>query len=294
MNLTLKIGGVPEHFNLPWHLAIEQNKFEEKKIDLQWTDYPGGTGTMAKALRESELDIAVLLTEGITKDILNGNPSKIVQVFVKSPLIWGIHTSSKANFKNIDELVGKRVAISRLGSGSHLMAYVDARQRGWQLTDNQLVIVKDLAGARAALANDEADLFMWEKFMTKPYVDAGEFTRLGECLTPWACFVIAVREEILLNYSEEIQNLLAVINQSSQTFKNNPSSVQLISQRFNLKLEDAQSWFAVTDWAINGEVKKSEFVEVIQTLYELNFVSELANIENIFASELVTMGANDE
>jgi sulfonate transport system substrate-binding protein len=289
MNLTLKIGGVPEHFNLPWHLAIEQNKFKDQKIDLHWTDYPGGTGTMAKALREKELDVAVLLTEGITKDILNGNPSKIVQVFVKSPLIWGIHTSAQANFKNIDELAGKRVAISRLGSGSHLMAYVDARQRGWQLTDNQLVVVKDLAGARAALANQEADLFMWEKFMTKPYVDSGEFNRLGECLTPWACFVIAVREEILIKYSEEIQNLLAVINQSAQLFKTHPQSIALVSQRFRLKPEDAQNWFSTTDWATNGEVKKSEFEEVIKTLYELNFISELADLSAIFAPHLITI-----
>ena len=25
----LKIGGVPEHFNLPWRLAIEEGKFSE-------------------------------------------------------------------------------------------------------------------------------------------------------------------------------------------------------------------------------------------------------------------------
>ena len=35
-----------------------------------------------------ETDIAVILTEGIIKDIAAGNPSKIVQVYVQSPLIW--------------------------------------------------------------------------------------------------------------------------------------------------------------------------------------------------------------
>jgi hypothetical protein len=34
--------GVPEHFNLPWHLAIE-NRFNQQNIDLQWTDVPEGT-----------------------------------------------------------------------------------------------------------------------------------------------------------------------------------------------------------------------------------------------------------
>ena len=42
----IKIAGVPEHFNLPWHLAIENNEFESQNIDLEWTDVPEGTGKM--------------------------------------------------------------------------------------------------------------------------------------------------------------------------------------------------------------------------------------------------------
>ena len=36
---TIRLGGVPEHFNLPIHLAIEKGKFEEKGINLEWTTY---------------------------------------------------------------------------------------------------------------------------------------------------------------------------------------------------------------------------------------------------------------
>ncbi|HSZ24739.1 MAG TPA: hypothetical protein VK766_03425, partial [Cytophagaceae bacterium] len=75
---TIAIGGVPEHFNLPWHYALEQGKFLEKKITLSWKDYPGGTGAMNKDLRLGVLDAAVMLTEGAVADIVNGNKSKIV------------------------------------------------------------------------------------------------------------------------------------------------------------------------------------------------------------------------
>ena len=63
----LKIGGVPEHFNLPWRLAIEEGKFKEAGIELHWSDMTGGTGQMVKGLQAGTLDIAVLLTEGITR-----------------------------------------------------------------------------------------------------------------------------------------------------------------------------------------------------------------------------------
>jgi len=83
MNLkTLKIGGVPEHFNLPWHQAIEQGLFRNEGLEINWQDYPGGTGAMAKDLRSGDLDVAVLLTEGIVADIVKGNPSKIISVYV--------------------------------------------------------------------------------------------------------------------------------------------------------------------------------------------------------------------
>ncbi len=42
----IRVGGVPEHFNLPWHLAKETGLFAKHNVDVQWTDVPNGTGAM--------------------------------------------------------------------------------------------------------------------------------------------------------------------------------------------------------------------------------------------------------
>jgi ABC-type nitrate/sulfonate/bicarbonate transport system substrate-binding protein len=89
----VRIGGVPEHFNYAWYLALKQGHFKKQNIEIFWNDYSGGTGQMNKALRENVIDMAVILTEGVIKDITEGSPCKIVQVFVESPLIWGIHVA---------------------------------------------------------------------------------------------------------------------------------------------------------------------------------------------------------
>ena len=60
------------------------------------------------------------------------------------------------------------------------MAMVDAQQRGWQPENVKFEIVGDLEGARRALADGRADVFMWEKFTTKHLVDSGEWRRVGE------------------------------------------------------------------------------------------------------------------
>src|SRR5690606_38458239 len=122
----INVAGVPEHFNLPWQLCIENRKFESSDLDVKWTNIPEGTGRLCQMLRDGETDVAVILTEGIIKDIVSGNPSKIVQVYVDSPLIWGIHVAAGSPFKQLSDLDGTKAAISRPGSGSQLMTYVNA------------------------------------------------------------------------------------------------------------------------------------------------------------------------
>ena len=124
--INLKVGGVPEHFNYPWYITLKNKEYDKHNINLRWKDYPGGTGQMCKALREGSVDIAIVLTEGIIKDIAAGNPSKILQTYIKTPLIWGIHVGAKSSFQKIEDLENATIAISRFGSGSHLMAIVKA------------------------------------------------------------------------------------------------------------------------------------------------------------------------
>ena len=246
---TIKIAGVPEHFNLPWHLCIENEEFEAQGIDLQWTDVPEGTGKLCQMLRNSETDIAVILTEGIIKDIVAGNPSKIVQVYVQSPLIWGIHVDAASSYTALSDLENTKAAISRIGSGSQLMAYVNAHNQGWKTDNLQFEIVNTIDGAVEALSQGTAAYFMWERFMTKPLVDKGIFRRIADCPTPWPCFVIAVRNEMLESHPEAIEKLLDIINQTTEEFKEIPSIDKTLSSRYHQKIEDIQEWLSLTEWA---------------------------------------------
>ena len=246
---SLQIVGVPEHFNLPWHLCLENGEFEKENIDLQWTDVPEGTGKMCQMLRDGAADIAVVLTEGIIKDIVNGNPSKIVQVYVESPLIWGIHVAAHSKFQTLADLKNTKVAISRLGSGSQLMAYVNAKNQGWDTSKLQFEIVNTLDGGITALTEGTADYFMWEHFMTKPLVDKGIFRRLADCPTPWPCFVIAVREEVLAKQPETIKTLLEIINAKTHNFKDIPNIETRLATTYHQKEEDIEEWLSLTEWS---------------------------------------------
>jgi ABC-type nitrate/sulfonate/bicarbonate transport system substrate-binding protein len=277
---TIKIAGVPEHFNLPWHLSIKEGDFKANNIDLQWTDVPEGTGKMCQMLRDGETDIAVILTEGIVKDIVAGNSSKIVQIYVQSPLIWGIHVAAKSKYKTLSDLENTKVAISRLGSGSQLMAYVNANNQGWKTDNLQFEIVNTIDGAVEALSNGSADYFMWERFMTKPLVDKGIFRRIGDCPTPWPCFVIAIRDEILEKYPETIKNILSSINKTTKNFKDIPNIDKMLAGNYNQKNEDIQEWLALTQWS-----EKPLTIEMLNNvqnqLFQLKIIDKKGTFDEI-------------
>jgi ABC-type nitrate/sulfonate/bicarbonate transport system substrate-binding protein len=277
---TIKITGVPEHFNLPWHISIENGDFKKNNIDLQWTDIPEGTGKMCQMLRSGETDIAVILTEGIVKDIVAGNPSKIVQIYVESPLIWGIHVAAKSTYKTLSDLENTKAAISRLGSGSQLMAYVNANEQGWKTNDLQFKIVNTIDGAVEALSNGSADYFMWERFMTKPLVDKGIFRRVADCLTPWPCFVIAVRDEIIEKYPKAIENILSSINQKTKNFKDIQGIDKTLAANYNQKTTDIQEWLALTKWSEKPLTEKM-LNNVQNQLFQLKIIHKISTFDEI-------------
>ncbi|MBJ6369223.1 substrate-binding domain-containing protein [Snuella sedimenti] len=271
----INIGGVPEHFNLAWHLTLNDGLYKKEGIDLCWHDFPGGTGAMCKALEENEIDIAVILTEGIIKAIIEGNPAKIVQTYVKTPLNWGIHVSNTSPYRTISDLKGTKAAISRNGSGSHLMSYINAKNYNWDLKkDLKFKVINDLDGAVTALTQGNADYFLWEKFMTKPLVDTGIFRRIGNCPSPWPCFVIAASNDIIENNAAYLKTILKVINSATSKFKEILNIDKTIAKHYGQQLEDVREWLNLTEWS-QELIDETTVNRTQQQLFDLNIISEI-------------------
>ncbi len=189
--IKLRIGGVPEHFNLPWHLALEARRVRGRSASRsRGATIPTAPGAMAQALRDGELDAALLLTEGAVAGVAGGGPARDREPVHRLAAVWGIHVPAASRFRTVGGPRGARYAISRMGSGSHLMAFVHARAQGWPVEQLELVTVGNLDGAVEAFAAGNADVFFWEKLMTKPLVDEGKFRRIGEFTAPWPAFVV--------------------------------------------------------------------------------------------------------
>jgi sulfonate transport system substrate-binding protein len=270
--IKITIGGVPEHFNLPWHLAAESGAPGRLGIDLGWRDYPDGSGAMVAALRSGELDAALLLTEGAVAGVAAGGGFAIASVFTESPLIWGIHVPAASALHTVADVRGARYAISRLGSGSHLMAFVHARAEGWPVDDLDFVTVRNLAGAIEAFAAGTADVFFWEKFMTKPLVDAGRFRRVGEFLAPWPAFVLCVADGVAVERRNALAELLAAVLEHARALTKQVDAATLIGARYSLEPDDVTEWLRTTRWAERVGVTAQDLAEVTAALADLKLI----------------------
>jgi len=244
MAAALRLGGVPEHFNLPFHLLLE----EGSDVPFTWTDYPGGTGALCQALASFDLDVAIVLSEGITAFRARGGQVEIPGFWVETPLIWGIHTGAASPYQSVADLQGKPFAISRPGSGSQLMTYLLARREGWP-TAPSFVEVGHLAGGVQALTQLEAAGFLWERFMTHPLVAEGTLRRLGELPTPWPAFAVAVRMDIWEHRADDVRQLLTDALKRAARLAASAEAPALIASRYGLVPEQAATWLSLTRWA---------------------------------------------
>ena len=116
--------------------------------------------------------------------------------------------------------------------------------------------------------------FMWEHFTTKPLVDSGIFKRVGDCPTPWPCFVIVASEAFLKENEGVLKHILEVINTYTSEFKQIPSIDRTLSNRYEQKLEDIQEWLSKTTWG-QEQLSEATINEVQSRLLALNLISDI-------------------
>ena len=259
--------------NLPWRQAIERGWFAKAGLRVEWRDEPGGTGALVAALNAGEIDAATILTEGAVAGIVAGGSFRLVALWLASPLEWGIHTRGGAA-RELREFTRPRYAVSRLGSGSHLMAFLLEASEGRRAEPDQFVVVGNLDGARAALRDRRADLFLLERYMTSPLVRAGEFNRIGSIPTPWPSFAAAAAQPSDPRVAPALRVALA------QAHRMKPAD---ISAAFGLTANEAKDWLATVTWGSDQPISPATIDAVQRALHDVGAIAATIPTSRIIA-----------
>lgn len=236
----LKFMGVPESFNIPV-IATPS---------IQFITAPGGTGAMIAALIDRTADVSLALTESVVAAIEKGSPVRILAPFVTSPLTWAICVRPGQPASR--DMSGAVWGVSRLGSGSHTMASVLCKQRGYPAP--KFEVCGDFAKLRAGLVAGTIDAFLWEMFTTSPFAAAGELDIVGGVPTPWGCFCAVVEPGATDVARARLE--MDVVLTRCQRFQENTdeTSVASVVEMSGMTNTDAENWHAGVRYAKPGAV----------------------------------------
>jgi len=132
--------------------------------------------------------------------------------------------------------------------------------------------VRNLAGAIDAFAAGAADVFFWEKFMTKPLVDAGQFRRVGEFVAPWPAFVLCVADVARAEQRVALAALLKTVLTQAEALVARPDAAALIGGRYRLEPRDVTEWLAATRWSRSPGVAADDLRVVVAALADLKLI----------------------
>lgn len=276
---TLRIIGVPEHFNYPFRLLEKEQPLADRGVKIQWTDESRGSGQMNLALRNDEADVAILLTESFLKDFEAGNPSKMIGFHVSTPLVWGIHIRANSKANSLSDLGKKHFLISRMGSGSHLMALVLAKREGWNSRDLTFETIGNMDGAKEAMDSGSEGIFLWEKYTTSPMVKNGTMKLIGEVPSPWPCFVIVASDKALKEFGEMIFELRDRLYEISKALMETQTNANTLANFYHLEQNEVEKWLEQTKWCTQAKVSRSGLNQAMETMRDLGILKSKLSLE---------------
>lgn len=299
MTFKLRIAYIPEHFSTPLFLAKEQGYYQD--LDIEFIPVIEGSGRLIKLLNSNEVDIAIGLTEAFVSDIAKGNEIyKLIGTYVESPLCWAVSSGiDRSDFNQLSDLQGKKIGVSRIGSGSYIMSFVLGLQEKFsQPFFSDHPILSNFKNLRDSVnkkfdKDDElanSDAFMWEHFTSKKYYDAKEIKKIGEIYTPWPSWVITCNSQLLNENQVKIEQFLNAINKGIEYFwANQDESTSHIANNLDYTKADAEQWIKTVKF--NTEVGKAPInweTVVENTAKVLHTAGVLDQDEKLTASRLET------
>ena len=108
------------------------------------------------------------------------------------------------------------------------------------------------------------------------------FRRIDNCPSPWPCFVIAVREDFIEKNTNELKNILNIINNTTREFKDIPSIDKTIANHYEQQLSDVQEWLSITEWS-QDLIDKETIMNVQKQLFTLNIIPEIVDYDTLIS-----------
>jgi ABC-type nitrate/sulfonate/bicarbonate transport system substrate-binding protein len=136
-------------------VGIQQGIFKKYDLDVE-TVTLDGSAKQHQAMTAGSTDIAM----GAGPDmqfVAKGSPEKAVAVMAGPPVNMFVITGAKSGIKDVNDLKGKSVGVSTMGSLTYWLAIQFAKHQGWSKDDIKIVPMGNIQAEAAAFASGNLD-----------------------------------------------------------------------------------------------------------------------------------------
>ncbi|MFM0018652.1 ABC transporter substrate-binding protein [Paraburkholderia azotifigens] len=166
--VSIAVGGKNLFYYLPLTIAERRNFFKDEGLDIEISDFAGGSQALKAAVGGS----ADVVSGAFEHTLLLKAKNQYFREFVlqgRAPqIVLAVSKKTMANYKTIADLKGKKIGVTAPGSSTSIMASFVLAKAGLTAKDVSFIGVGAGAGAIAALQSGQIDaLANLDPVMTK-------------------------------------------------------------------------------------------------------------------------------
>src|SRR6476619_3366779 len=140
---------------VPADVGAQTGIFKKHGLDLEISSF-GGEAKIQQAMAADSIDVGLSSGPGLAF-IVKGSPIKGIAAMAGPPLLFALMVRADDTVNTVDDLKGRNVGVSTIGSVTSWIVSEVSRQRGWGLAGIAQVPIGDDAARIAALRTKSVD-----------------------------------------------------------------------------------------------------------------------------------------
>ena len=209
---TLRVGkaGRDAFSFVPTDIGAQTGLFKKHGIDVTISSF-GGDARVQQAMTADGIDIGLGSGPGLAF-VVKGSPVKGIAAMADAPLTFALVVRNDDSIKTLDDLKGKKVGVSTVGSVTGWLVGETARHKGWGYDGMELTPVGDDASRVAAVKTKSIDAAVVNLAVAFNFVQHGDGRVLllfGDLLKDFHVHVIFATDKAIATRPEALRKFLA-------------------------------------------------------------------------------------
>lgn len=208
---TLRVGKAGrEAFSfVPLDVGVRTGIFKKQGLDIEIANF-GGDAKLQQAMAADSIDIALGSGPGLAF-IVKGSPVKGIAAMAGPPLLFALVVRNDGSVKTVDDLKGRKVGVSTVGSVTSWIISEVSRQRGWGFGGIVQVPVGENAARVAAVRSQALDGCIVDLASALNYVERGDgriLLRFGDLVKDFIIHVIFATDKAIAERPDALHGFL--------------------------------------------------------------------------------------